>query len=82
MRGGKMFEFVWNGLFVGVYLYAGQVTWTNIALHAVLNGESTSVWQQASSGQVSALCAKGIFLMFWPALMIGSWIAAQTDSSN
>ncbi|MEM9630369.1 MAG: hypothetical protein AAGA50_03525 [Pseudomonadota bacterium] len=60
-----------------LYLYAGQVTWTNLALHAVLSGDDAQLWQQAKLGQLSAIFAKGVFLIIWPVLVVLTWIVAH-----
>lgn len=70
-------ELIFSMSFALLYLYAGQVTWTNLALHAVLTGDSANLWQQAKTGQSTALVVKAIFLVFWPVLVIVTWAASH-----
>lgn len=75
-------ELIFSMSFALLYVYAGQVTWTNLALHAVLNGDNANLWQQAKTGQFAAMIVKAIFLSFWPVLVFATWIASHCGNGR
>ena len=64
----------WVVTFAVLYIYSGQVTWTNLALHAVLSGDNAQVWQEARLGRPTAVIVKAVFLLAWPLIVFATWL--------